>query len=478
MFRRTVVPAALSILLPLLVVGAYSGGSASASPAPATAPLSVEQVRGQSANIARLARVGLKRTAPGRTTPAGGPSFNNPNGGTIAKRRNLDRIYRMVQSTLGYKVKSPSQCPQRRELWPNEIKIALYSFSDPKVADALIRAHRRCVSVQILMNDHLSNSDVPAFGRVQRALGGSRKNRSWARRCKKGCRGYNGPLHSKIFLFSNVRKATDVVTVGSSNMTGKAAKVQWNDLFVFKGRQKLYNQYQTIFKEMKRDKVAPAPIERNYRAGAIKSMFWPQPGHTKTTDRVMKVLRSVHCDRKPTGGTGYAGKTAVAINIHAMEGDRGYYIARKIVSMRKAGCRVRVLYGLIAPRIHKRFKAGGVATRRTIFDRDKNGYTEMYSHMKMVAINGNVGKESGDRVVYTGSENFSHRTVGADEVWVRIPWTKMWRKYMNNFDMVWKSDFYSNPKYAHYRQSGTPIHAREAPPEDGAILVTQEDLEG
>jgi hypothetical protein len=477
MIRRAVVPAALSVLIPLLAASGL-GTTSTATAAPGVAPrASVAEVQQASSNVARLAAVPFKRFAPGNTTPAAGPSFNNPNLGTIARRRNLDRIYRMVESTVGYRVSSKSKCPKRPELWPNSIKIGLYSFSDPKVVDALIRANNRCVSVQVLMNDHLTNSDVPAFGRLQRALGTKKTSRSWARRCQRGCRGKHGPLHTKMFMFTNVRKADHVITIGSSNLTGKAANVQWNDLYVFKGRKKMWNQYSTIWREMKRDRAVSSPA-RNYRAGSVLTMFWPQYGHNKSNDRVMKQLSSVRCGVRPTGGTGYAGHTAVAVNIHAMEGDRGYWIAQKMVRMKKAGCRMRILYGLIAPRIHRLFKANDVKTRRTIFDRDGNGYTEMYSHMKVLLVNGAIGGSRGKRVVYTGSENSSHRTVGADEVWARIPSGKRWRQYIDHFDMIWKSDYYSNPKYAHYAQSDTPIHARQEPLKPGTILVTQDDLEG
>ena len=481
MIRKAVAVPALSLLLPVLAAVALPTAASGSAPAAVTTSATLSAAT--SAPVVRTA-AGTNpwrdhpRTAPGHSTPAWGPSFNNPaRGGRTAERRNLERIYRMVESTKGYKVARPSRCPKREAYWPNSIRIALYSFSDGRVADALIRAHRRCVSVRVLMNDHLSNSDVPAFGRLQRALGTNPYNRSWARRCHQGCRGRVGPLHTKMYLFSRTGKAKLVTVFGSSNMTGKASDVQWNDLFVWKGRVGLYNQFMTIFKESAKDKLAPAPIARNYRNGSLLTMFWPQPGHTKATDRVMRALKEARCGTRPTNGTGFNGHTAVSINIHAMEGERGLYIAQQIVKMRKAGCRVRVLYGLIAPRIHRTFKNGGVASRRTIFDRDDNGYTDMYTHMKYVGINGVVGTDRSARVMYTGSENFSPKTVGADEVWQRIPSSRAWKKYQELFDMIWNSNFYSNPKYAFYQQSSTPIHARMQQFNPDALLVTSEDLE-
>ncbi len=478
MIRRAVVPAAMTFLLPVLVsAGVTSSSAAPAAPQPTSAAVSsATPARSTAAAVNWKTR---RKVSPGNTTPAWGPSFNNPTQGTTANRRNIERVYRMIESSKGYKgVRKPSLCPTKPSLYPSTIRIALYSFSDNRVADALIRAHRRCVSVKVLMNDHLSNRDVPAFGRLQRNLGNNRARRSYARRCVEGCRGSHGPLHTKMFLFSKAGKAEQVVAFGSTNMTGKAANVQWNDLFVWKNRTGLYRQFMTIFRESAKDRRAPAPIARNYRNASLLTMFWPQGGHTKATDRVMRALKEVRCGTRPTGGTGYNGHTAVAINIHAMEGLRGLYIAEHIVKMRKAGCRIRVLYGLIAPRIHRTFKAGGVPSRRTIFDRDDNGFTDMYTHMKYVGVNGVVGKDTSARVMYTGSENFSQKTVGADEVWQRIPSTRAWRPYQKLFDMIWNSNYYSNPKYAFYQQSSTPIHARMNQWIDkDSLLVTAEDLE-
>ena len=64
-----------------------------------------------------------------------------------------------------------------------------------------------------------------------------------------------------------------------------------------------------------------------------------------------------------------------------------------------------------------------------------------------------------------------------DEVWQRIPGSKAWRLYQNHFDMIWNSNYYSNPKYAFYQHSSTPIHARMQQFNPDALLITGEDLE-
>jgi hypothetical protein len=274
-------------------------------------------------------------------------------------------------------------------------------------------------------------------------------------------------------MFSRAARARNVVSIGSTNITGKAINVQWNDLLVFEGRGRMWNQYMVTFTEMARDRYVP-PLAQERVDGYYHTLLWPQYGMTMRTDRVLREFRKILCARRPTGRLG---RTQVSINIHAMEGDRGMYIAGQIARLKRDGCNVRVLYGMIAPRIHRYFKSARVPTRRTIFDRNGNGKAEYYTHMKLVTIAGVYqfphGRDHGARVVYTGSENFSHKTVVSDELWMRVPGPAVHKTYQNHFNILWRSNYYSNPKYAWYGESNTPVHARRP----GAIVLDAEDLE-
>ena len=117
------------------------------------------------------------------------------------------------------------------------IRLATFSYHDAKMTRALIRAHKRGVSVQLLVNrdgERLGRS----YDKLQRALGDRRKPRhgmspaevSFARSCLRSCRGRRGNLHSKIFLFSQVGHTRWVSMVGSANLTRKAAIGQWNHM--------------------------------------------------------------------------------------------------------------------------------------------------------------------------------------------------------------------------------------------------------
>ncbi len=187
-----------------------------------------------------------KVTAPDSYTPVTGATFNNPVADSPAQRRNLTHVIRTINSMPGYGVKDPAVCDPNN--LPSTIRISLYSLTDMPVARALRMASRRCISVQVLMNNHLGPKHTPAVKYLEYYLGGRVTDpttglvrRSFAHRCAYGCRG-GGVLHSKFYLFDSPlavpghSQITKTVMVGSSNMTANASKVQWNDLYTVRRR--------------------------------------------------------------------------------------------------------------------------------------------------------------------------------------------------------------------------------------------------
>ena len=134
-----------------------------------------------------------------------------------------------------------------------KIIISAYSLDRQVFADELIRAHKRGVKVQVLLNDHLvPNAQV----RIQRVLGHNTKKSSFLKRCISGCRAdeneYNN-LHSKFYLFSRTGRNRNVVMLGSQNMTLNAVRWQWNDLWTTVGKTTLYDQFEALFNDMRPD---------------------------------------------------------------------------------------------------------------------------------------------------------------------------------------------------------------------------------
>ena len=121
------------------------------------------------------------------------------------------------------------------------------------VADALVKAYRRGVKVQMLLNDH---QNTRAMKRIRAVIGASRASKSFIYRCKAGCRstanGYNN-LHSKFYSFSRAGRSEDVLAIGSANMMLNAVLHQWNDLYFSSGDHELFRQFANLFNNMKKD---------------------------------------------------------------------------------------------------------------------------------------------------------------------------------------------------------------------------------
>jgi hypothetical protein len=391
--------------------------------------------------------------APGNRVPVSGPSFNLPWGNTTARRVSLTRVIRAINSMPGYKEAWPGLCPGG-DLRPGAIRISLYSLTDYSVAKALVAARKRCVSVQVLMNNHLNRYNDPAWRLLESGLGTRRSGHwdgSFAHRCSFGCDG-SGVLHLKMYLFDStgapklLQRMRDTVMVGSSNMTSNAARVQWNDLYNVKNDSALYGVYLRHFNSMARDDGFTR--YKTQVAGGYDTTFSPYA--PKADDPDMGALRSVHCTG--ASGAGTHGHSLVYINMHAWFGTRGLKLADQVRHMYNQGCYVRVLYSFMSYGVFKKLKKGTgsrMSVRRTLFSH--NGHTAyLYSHFKNISVSGYVGGNRGARVVWTGSNNFTNDGTHFDEVIMRIPYASAYRSYVNHFKYI--SSHKSSAVYANYSE--------------------------
>ena len=385
--------------------------------------------------------------SPGHYTPPSGAKFNNPYAQQPGRRRVLTHVIRSINSSPGYK--RPWRdgrrvpCPENRpRLYPSTIKIALYSIADRGFTDALIAAHRRCVSVKILMNSHLDATTSPSWARLLRNLGKRPINkdyygrrRSFAYRCSSGCRG-TAVLHSKIYLFSKTYQRRNTVMTGSSNMTSNAVRVQWNDMFTVNGSATMFRQYRAMFMAMVPDQPAGGPVIR--RAGPFVSTFYPFRSATRNTDRTMAALRSIRCTGA-TGGAGINGRSVIYINMHSWHGTRGLYLAERIRQMYANGCYVRILYSFMGKGTYTyltKNTGARMVARRVLFPGPGGEVAVKYSHMKAFAASGNIGGDSSAWVTWTGSNNWSDRSLRCDEVTLRIPSRGVFNAYAAHWSYI------------------------------------------
>jgi phosphatidylserine/phosphatidylglycerophosphate/cardiolipin synthase-like enzyme len=359
--------------------------------------------------------------------PAPGLLFNEPYGrggrSAVAIRRH---VLRSIDST------------RRGDV----VQMAAWNVRGRSWARAIIRAHRRGVAVQVIMDrsnwsrEH-PNPDAAAVAKVLKG----RENRpvqSWLKRCAGSCRGARGIPHSKFFLFSRVTDRTYVTMFGSNNATDVAAKDQWNDLYTWVGNKRIYDTFQGIFNEMSRDRSQGG---RGYRAARFSATqgvaFYPYRGPVPTAvgDPDLARLNQIRCTAA-TGGAGANGRTKIRIMQTAIHGERGKTLARKLVRLRAAGCNIRVVYALMGGDVYKILGRGKVPKLQLAYDRDRNGVYDIYLHMKSLAISGVYQGRTDARVVYNGSANWSAVPLASDEVVGEFRETAMTNAYLRWTDFL------------------------------------------
>jgi len=430
--------------------GAYRFVVRSWIPARAGKPLILGRVARYSWHV-----FSVYRPAP-RYVPRRGASFNRPLSPSH-QRISINKMIDTINAMPGYRQGTRSTCPWAPELRPSTIRITVYSLTGKRFAQALVAAHRRCVSVQVLMNNHLDRNTDPAWRRLEDALGtqvygGGRARRSFAHRCSYGCRG-SGVLHTKMYLFDSqmqsgrYNRVRSTVATGSANMTFNATNIQYNDLYTVPNRPDLYRTYLRTFNLMKRDNGFVQRLIQ-VRNGAYQTTFWPQD--RGGPDPQMQALRSIKC----TGArdAGYRGRTVVYINMHAWFNSRGMRLARQVRRMHAQGCYIKVLYGFMSFGVFKQLRRGQaprMTVRRTLFSHNgRTGY--VYTHFKNLAVSGYVGNDRSANVVWTGSNNYTNGGTHYDEVSMRIPLRSAYVDYRRQFQYISKR--LSSAKYAIFQE--------------------------
>jgi len=368
--------------------------------------------------VTTLAITGGSVSSAASWHPQPGAHFNNPWGGRSARTQLVRTFINAVDHA------HPG----------STIRIAAYSNDRKDIADALIRAHRRGVRVQMLLNDNWTSHQTK---RIQRALGKDVNKSSFLRICYRSCRGKRGNLHSKFYLFSHTGTASSTTMMGSANLTTNGVAIQWNDMYTVNDNLPMYDTYSSVFNQMKRDKPMAHPFRAPSVRGAYNMNFYPRYGTTKNDDPIMKRLNKVRCSGA-SGSTGIGDKTMIRIAMYGWNGTRGRYLADKVSQLSRRGCDIRVIHSDGGGYVVRTLRANGVNVRTASYDRNGNGTVDMYTHEKYMILSGKLGTGKPGWHVWTGSQNWSDIALNGDEVTMHIPRRGAFNDYRKNFDFIWK----------------------------------------
>ena len=219
-----------------------------------------------------------------------GRAFTPPSGALLSdpmipgrKRLILNRVVRSVRNTA------------KGEF----IRAAVWNYDDRAVTNALIDAHKRGVHVQVVVASTVRNGN---WNRTVAALNANRQDRSFASRCRGGCRA-GVIMHAKFVLFSRVQKASTISMVGSFNLTKPAGFRQWNDMVTTRDKE-FYDSLVGTFDELRARRAGGLALRgRQPRRAEDHPVAGDRPQHDPGGARSGSAARSL----RPTYATGSGG---------------------------------------------------------------------------------------------------------------------------------------------------------------------------
>lgn len=299
----------------------------------------------------------------------------------------------------------------------SQIRLVTWNYSNALIVNDVIEAHKRGVSVQIIMANGLAQRQGAGsyYPRTRDALAKGNKKReadmvSWFRTCKNSCRGKEGIQHGKFFMFSETGGRKNVIMSTSANLTDAAAYVQWNDLLTVVDRQVTWDNYVRVFKQMSRDK----PVKKafyTFQDDNYEGWFFPNMGKLKNYN-VLRILDKVKC-KGAVGDAGKNGTTVIRVSQAVFNGRPGSAVAGKLKALKERGCNIKMVYGVLNNLSRDRLK--DIPKRTILEDTDGDSYVDRYIHMKALTISGNFDGKRSSHVVYQGSANWSGMSTLSDE---------------------------------------------------------------
>lgn len=271
----------------------------------------------------------------------------------------------------------------------DSIRAAYYRFDLRATTRELVAAHRRGVSVQIVLNQpSVGNTAMKReLARLRAGLGTNRSARSFAvLPASSGLsRDPAANMHTKFITFSRAGRNPFVSFIGSANLNGNSESLAWNETQVVVNDPVVFTALHQYVADIARDRGVRRSDRRISRPGLTLYLY---PGAPNV---IGKKLAKV----KPRKGC------RITVATYRWATSR-IADARRLARLAKRGCTVRVMVNnrpdLFPAAIAKVLLRSRVQVRNLQF---RYRGADTYVHAKTWVIN---------RTVYAGSANPSERT--------------------------------------------------------------------
>ncbi|MFD9046512.1 phospholipase D-like domain-containing protein [Streptomyces zaomyceticus] len=381
-----------------------------------------------------------------------GPVFNDPNSTDAAARgRILSHLAGLVDGAEA----------------GSSIRISLYLFQSVYLANKLGDAHKRGVTVQVVVDaDSRSTGLETLKTRLADPAGGPG---SWVRTCKpeEACLAldpdttaadpngtYDNVNHNKFFLFSRTKgkgdvAVDDVVVQGSGNLTSQDTDDWWNDALTVVGNTELFTAYRGYFDDLAAAAAGQLPQVAEYahdtQAGKAKVYFFPRSG----SDTVVNILGTVAPVGTPDSCAGNSPGVGTADGRTRIRIAQGHItrteVARKLWELAEAGCDIEIVYrsldnwtaddqplGQVANWLTRPVTGKGRITLHQL-DNDKRGGSD--SHTKYLLVEGTYYGGVNKKIVFTGSHTYTTTALRYnDETLLKYEDATVFDAYVQNFE--------------------------------------------
>ncbi len=348
----------------------------------------------------------------------------------------------------------------------SEIQLAGYHFADQSIVDALTAAIKRKVKVKIITERRfVSSSDHPDrayFKQIQALIGSDKSKDSWAASCAGSgddgaCIG-SFKMHNKMLTFSETHGVENVTFITSSNFQHDLIRPQdnsgvfmWNSGYTVADNAGLYDWLaRKYFRDLAADGAANPQYFEDHDLPADEDMGDYKVFHTprKSGNTVLDILNKIKC--RVDGSAPTVVRTAVWAFSGEKSTDPGVQIADRLWELDNEGCEVDIVATAIAAGEHGPLRAllrkptgdGGPEVRE-FYDAKSFGV-----HEKNLMIDGWYDGKPDQKVVFTGSVNYTERSAHLnDETWLQINDPAAHDQFVANFGEVryaahtcWQSD--------------------------------------
>ncbi|WP_183095566.1 phospholipase D-like domain-containing protein [Nocardioides stalactiti] len=238
------------------------------------------------------------------------------------------------------------------------ISIMTFYMASSITWPALQAAYRRGVDIRAIFYGGPKGQPLPGVSSggvklTEMIRAGQRQGRrgSWVVWTKNSARGRDGKttLHTKFWQFSKVGRTRKVTVVGSYN-NSDAADARAYSAMVTLTLPDLYDAFQRVFAESRRDRKPPGNPLRTASGEGWDAYFTPALPITRDNDPVMDRLRAIPG----------APETRIVVSMYSWQGYRGEWIARRLATMMAGGAKVTVVVGPdVKPPVLRILRAAG-----------------------------------------------------------------------------------------------------------------------